>query len=150
MEFKPEYYLVLETLAAGDKSAAEVARVVEMGPHDVEAVLTALMGFGLVERREKGLIFKREVYTLTDKGWEVLHVWRSQVKDALERAVELRRRGRVEEAEETLAPLGPILPMLLTLGLLDLSLYAAAVGGSPAQAAELEEAEEFDAGEEEF
>jgi len=68
MEFKPEYYAVLEALSTGAKTVKEIAELVDMEPHDVEAVISALMGHGLVERREKGLLFKKEAYALTEKG----------------------------------------------------------------------------------
>ena len=128
MEFRPEYYAVLEALSTGAKTVKEITRVVDMEPHDVEAVLPALMGQGLVERREKGFLFKKEVYALTEKGWEVLYKWREEVKERVEKAAELRRAGRVEEAEEVVAPAASVLPLMLTLGLLDAALYAAALG----------------------
>jgi len=139
MEFKPEYYAVLEALSTGSKTVKEIAELVDMEPHDVEAVISALMGQGLVERREKGLLFKKEAYALTEKGWEVLYKWREEVKGRVEKAAELRREGRAEEAEEVLAPVESVLPLMLTLGLLDMALYAAALG----QPATLDEAAEL-------
>jgi DNA-binding PadR family transcriptional regulator len=128
MEFRPEYYAVLESLSTGAKTVEEIANIVDMEPHDVVAVISALMGQGLVERREKGLLFKKEVYALTEKGWEVLYKWREEVKERVEKAAELRRAGKVEEAEEVVAPVASVLPLMLTLGLLDTALYAAALG----------------------
>ncbi len=141
MEFRPEYYAVLEALSTGAKTVKEVAELVDMEPHDVEAVLSALMGQGLVERREKGLLFKKEAYALTERGWEVLYKWRDEVKKRVEKAAELRRAGRAEEAEEVLAPVASVLPLMLSLGLLDMALYAAALG----QLATLEESAELSA-----
>ncbi len=141
MEFRPEYYAVLEALSTGAKTVKEVAELVDMEPHDVEAVLSALMGQGLVERREKGLLFKKEAYALTERGWEVLYKWRDEVKRRVEKAAELRRAGRAEEAEEVLAPVASVLPLMLSLGLLDMALYAAALG----QLATLEESAELSA-----
>jgi DNA-binding MarR family transcriptional regulator len=139
MEFRPEYYAVLEALSTGAKTVKEVAELVDMEPHDVEAVISALMGHGLVERREKGLLFKKEAYALTERGWEVLYKWRDEVKGRVERAAKLRRAGRMEEAEEVLAPVESVLPLMLTLGLLDMALYATALG----QLATLDEAAEL-------
>jgi DNA-binding MarR family transcriptional regulator len=139
MEFRPDNYAVLEVLSTGTKTVKEIAELVDMEPHDVEAVISALMGHGLVERREKGLLFKKEAYALTERGWEVLYMWREEVKGRVEKAAELRRAGRVEEAEEVLAPVESVLPLMLTLGLLDMALYAAALG----QLATLDEAAEL-------
>jgi DNA-binding MarR family transcriptional regulator len=139
MEFRPDNYAVLEALSTGAKTVKEIAELVDMKPHDVEAVISALMGHGLVERREKGLLFKKEAYALTERGWEVLYKWREEVKGRVEKAAELRRAGRVKEAEEVLAPVESVLPLMLTLGLLDMALYAAALG----QLATLDEAAEL-------
>jgi DNA-binding PadR family transcriptional regulator len=139
MEFRPVYYAVLESLSTGAKTVKEITELVGMEPHDVEAVISALMGQGLVERREKGLLFKKEAYALTERGWEVLYRWREEVKGHVEKAAELRRTGRVEEADEVVAPVASVLPLMLTLGLLDMALYAAALG----QPATLDEAAEL-------
>jgi DNA-binding MarR family transcriptional regulator len=96
MEFRPDNYAVLEALSTGAKTVKEIAELVDMEPHDVEAVISALMGHGLVERREKGLLFKKEAYALTERGWEVLYKWREEVKGRVEKAAELRRAGRGE------------------------------------------------------
>ncbi|AET34061.1 helix-turn-helix domain-containing protein [Pyrobaculum ferrireducens] len=133
MEFRGEYYLVLEALAKGGKTAEEVARSVDMPLHDVEAVLNTLMAHGLVEARERGLILKKTAYYLTERGWEVLYKWRREVKERLEKAAHLRKAGEVQRADEVLAPVEPILPALLAMGILDLWLYSAALGeGYPA------------------
>ena len=156
MEFRAEYYAVLEALSRGGKTAEEVAEVLGVAPHDAEAILGALLARGLVERREKGLVFKKEVYVLTERGWEALARWRAEVRDKLERAAELRREGRREEADAVIAPLEPILPALLALGVLDLALYSAALGAAVAVLAETADQgeehadEDGDAGEVEF
>ncbi|ABP50064.1 MAG: helix-turn-helix domain-containing protein [Pyrobaculum sp.] len=132
MEFKAEYYVVLEALSRGGKTAEEVAEVAGIEVHDAEAILSTLMAYGLVERREKGLVFRKEVYTLTERGWEVLEKWRHEVRDKLQKAAELRREGLREEADELVAPLAPALPALLAMGMLDLALYSAALGAAAA------------------
>jgi DNA-binding PadR family transcriptional regulator len=146
MEFKPEYYAVLESLSTGARSASEVSSITELERHDVEAILASLMGQGLVERRERGLLLKREVYVLTERGWEVLHKWRERVRELVSKAAELREEGRVEEADALIAPIQSVLPLLLALGVLDAALYAAALGAveSTDTAEALEGAEDLD------
>ncbi|AAL63437.1 helix-turn-helix domain-containing protein [Pyrobaculum aerophilum] len=131
MEFKPEYYAALEVLARGGRTAEEVARELEIEVHEAESLLNTLMAYGLVETRERGLILRKTVYVLTERGWEALHKWREEVKSRLEKAAELRQSGRAEEADAILTPIGPALPLLLAMGLLDLSLYSAALGRPP-------------------
>ena len=59
MEFKAEYYAVLELLAKGPRTVGELASELGMPEHDVASILSALEGYGLVERREKGFLVKR-------------------------------------------------------------------------------------------
>jgi len=140
MELKPQHYAVLAVLSRGAKTAEEVAAELDIEPHDAEALLSTLMAYGLVERREKGLLFKREVYALTESGWEVFAQWKRDVEQKIEKAAELRRAGREEEAEALLGPVVSVLPILLALGLIDLALWQLVMG-------EAEEAIGFDAGE---
>ncbi|RFA94991.1 hypothetical protein [Pyrobaculum aerophilum] len=65
---------------------------------------------------------------LTEGGRAALSRWREEVLRNVEKAAELRRRGREEEAKALLRPVIHILPTLLMLGVLDLSLFDAAVG----------------------
>lgn len=128
MEFQPERYLVLEALSRGGKTKEDVAVMLGVDVRDAEALLASLEANGLVERRLKGLVFKKEVYVLTERGYEVLYSWRAMVLKRVEKAAELRRQGASEEADELLTPVVHILPMLLTLGVLDLALFDAAIG----------------------
>lgn len=120
MEFRPEYYLVMESLASGVKTVEEVAGHTGLAPHDVEAVVNALLGQGLVERREKGLIFKKEAYVLSERGWEVLSQWREEVRRRIDQAAQLRG----EERAAALGPIEAILPALLAMGVIDMATWS--------------------------
>ncbi|MFN3804490.1 MAG: transcriptional regulator [Pyrobaculum sp.] len=122
------HYAVLEALSTGVKTAEELAGEVDMEPHEVEIILNALLAQGLVERRERGLLFKREAYGISEKGWHALTQWREEVKKAVEKAAELRREGRDEEADRLLAPLQPVIPFLLASGVIEMALWSAALG----------------------
>jgi len=137
MELTPLHYGVLAVLSRGAKTAEEVAAELDMEPHDAEALLNTLMAYGLVERGERGFLFKKEVYALTGKGWEVFTKWKQDVEQRVEKAAELRRAGREEEAEALLDPVASVLPVLLSLGLIDMALWQLAIG-------ELEEAASLD------
>jgi len=140
MELKSHHYGVLAVLSRGAKTAEEVAAELDIEPHDAEALLNTLMAHGLVERGERGFLFKKEVYTLTEKGWEVFTKWKQDVEQRLEKAAELRRAGREEEAEALLSPVASVLPVLMSLGLIDMALWQLAMG-------DLEEAASLDVGE---
>ncbi len=128
MELKQEYYLVLESLSTGVKTVGEIAGELDMEPQEVEAALSALLAFGWVERREKGFFVRREAYGITEAGWSALAKWREEVRDRIERATQLRREGRESEAQQLLAPLEPVLPVLLAMGLIDMYTWGEAVG----------------------
>jgi len=123
MDFRPEYYVVLEALASGPKTPGEVADMVSMEEHDVNAILNVLLSNGLVKNVKKGLLFKREAYTLTIKGWDELFRWRDEVKAKLEEVSRLRGEGKYDEAEALLVPLASILPMLFSLGVINEALW---------------------------
>ncbi|MEM0463106.1 helix-turn-helix domain-containing protein [Pyrobaculum sp.] len=128
MEFKAEYYAVLELLAKGPRTVGELASELGMPEHDVASILSALEGYGLVERREKGFLVKREAYALSGKGWEALAQWRREVERRVDEAYRLKKEGRDEEAAEVLDPIAPVLPLLLSLGLIDLAMWTALFG----------------------
>lgn len=123
--YSPERYAALEALARGPRTAEEVARELDLEPHDAEALLASLMAAGLVERRERGLIFKREAYALTPQGWRALAEWRQRAREDLQRAARLREEGREEEADAVLAAYASVLPALLALNAVDLALWTA-------------------------
>lgn len=119
-------------MSRGERSAEEVAVMLGVEAADAEALLKSLEANGLVERRLKGLLFKKEVYAITERGREALGKWREEVLKRVEEAAELRRQGAQEEANELLAPVAHVLPALLMLGVLDLALFDAAVGEAAA------------------
>ncbi|MEZ0319761.1 MAG: winged helix-turn-helix domain-containing protein [Pyrobaculum sp.] len=136
MEFKAEYYAVLELLTRGPKTVDELAAELAMPEHDVSSILSTLEAYGLVERREKGFIIKREVYVLSGKGWEVLAQWRNEAKRRVDEAYKLKKEGKDEEAAAVLDPVAPVLPLLLSLGFIDLAVWAALVGEETSDFAE--------------
>lgn len=113
--YTPERYAVLEAIARGARSPEEVSSMTGLSIEEVLKVLDWLEAEGLVEKRVRGLIFKREVYEPTSKAWARLDEWRDIARRDLERAEKLRRAGMEEEAGEILSAYASILPFLLTL-----------------------------------
>jgi DNA-binding MarR family transcriptional regulator len=68
-------YLVLEAIKAG-KAPEEIARLLDLEPHDVYAVIRLLEEKRLVERRPT---FFGERYVLTEAGRRQLEEWRREV-----------------------------------------------------------------------
>jgi DNA-binding MarR family transcriptional regulator len=112
-------YLVLEAIEAG-KAPEEIARLLDLEPHDVYAVIRLLEERGLVKRRPT--LFG-ERYVLTEVGRRQLEEWRREVLGRAEEAVRLRREGKEREAQSLIGQLLPALPVLAVLGVLSLALW---------------------------
>jgi hypothetical protein len=114
-----EHYLVLEAIDAGE-APEEIARLLDLEPHDVYAVIQLLEEKRLVERRPT---FFGERYVLTEAGRRQLEEWRREVLGRAEEVVRLRREGREHEAQSLIDQLLPALPVLVALGVLSLALW---------------------------
>jgi len=113
--YTPERYAVLEVIARGARSLEDISSITGLSVEEVHKVLSWLEAEGLVEKKVRGVIFKREVYEPTSKAWVRLDEWRDIARRDLERAEKLRRSGMEKEAEEILSAYASILPFLLTL-----------------------------------
>jgi DNA-binding MarR family transcriptional regulator len=111
-------YLVLEAIKAG-KAPEEIARLLDLEPHDVYAVIRLLEEKRLMERRPT--LFG-ERYVLTETGRRQLEEWRREVLGRAE-AARLRREGREHEAQSLIGQLLPAPPVLAVLGVLSLALW---------------------------
>ncbi|RFA94463.1 MarR family transcriptional regulator [Pyrobaculum aerophilum] len=114
-----QQYLVLEALAS-DIPPREIAEILNLETHDVEAVVKSLEERGLV-RKSPGLFGER--YKLTEQGEKALEEWRAKIRSELAKAEELFKRGREIEAQEIVEKRLPILPILLGLGVISLALW---------------------------
>jgi DNA-binding MarR family transcriptional regulator len=113
-----EHYMVLEAVDAGE-APVEIARLLDMEPHDVYAVIRLLEEKRLVERRPTF----GERYVLTEAGRRQLEEWRREVPGRAEEAARLRREGREHEAQSLIDQLLTALPVLVALGVLSLALW---------------------------
>lgn len=113
-QYKPDLYVVLEAIARGIDTRNRISEELGLQRERVDEILASLDAMGLIARTARGLIIKREAYTLTPSGWRVLDEWRERARRDLEKAEDLRRAGR-EEAMEVLQPYLAFLPFLLAL-----------------------------------
>ncbi len=114
-QYRPDLYAVLEAIARGIDSRDRISEELGLEGNAINEILRGLEAAGLIRRTTRGLIIKREAYTLTPSGWRKLDEWRERAKKDLERAEELRKAGREEEAAELLQPYLAFLPFLLAL-----------------------------------
>ncbi|MCC6013481.1 MAG: MarR family transcriptional regulator [Candidatus Verstraetearchaeota archaeon] len=113
--YTPQRYAVLEAIARGANSYSKISKLTGISIYNVLEIVNQLEAEGLIERKIKGFIFKKEVYELTSKGKIVLNEWREKAIADLKKAEELKEEGKEEEAKEILVPYMQILPFILTL-----------------------------------
>ena len=114
-QYRPDLYVVLEAIARGIDNKDKISEELELPETRVEEILRSLEATGLITRSTKGIIIKRETYSLTPSGWRKLDEWRNMAANDLKKAEELRKTGREEEAIEILQPYLAFLPFLLAL-----------------------------------
>ncbi|NHV45223.1 MAG: MarR family transcriptional regulator [Candidatus Verstraetearchaeota archaeon] len=113
--YTPQRYAVLEAIARGANSYSKISKLTGISIYNVLEIINQLEAEGLIERKIKGFIFKKEAYELTSKGKIVLNEWREKAIADLKKAEELKEEGKEEEAKEILVPYMQILPFILTL-----------------------------------
>ena len=93
-----------------------------------ESVLVLLLKFrknslkaeGLVVKREEGLIFKKEVYELTDRGYNEAQKLLNKLKELSEKIRLARERGDLKEVEDLLRTHALLLSLLVAFGMIDI------------------------------
>ncbi|MEN3047491.1 MAG: helix-turn-helix domain-containing protein [Candidatus Caldarchaeales archaeon] len=142
--------LVLAALLEGPVTAAEVADRTGLRRSEVESALISLEAAGLVASQEvKGFLRRRTVYSLTERGRNEAEAARRDLERVAE---EIRRRaeeGDEEGVQELLTQYQALLPMLVSLHLLDL-LMLQSLGFMLAEDQAFDYGPEGDIGEAEF
>ncbi len=118
---------VLAALLRGVDSFGGLRRLINVGEDELRRVVNKLVQLGLVRVERRGLIFKREVLKLTEKGFEEAEKAVKEL-ESIARSVEekLEGKGLRERVEEIgfLDDIAYILPLLTWLGFLDLALLS--------------------------
>ncbi len=116
---------VLVAISLGARDAREIASMLNMDLESVEKVLKRLEIKGLVKSELKGFwIFKKTVYTLTDRGFEIAQKSREKlvkIAEEVKRALETIHPHDESAKYQVLQPYMPVLPLLMYMGLLDLA-----------------------------
>ena len=110
---------VLLAIANGLKTPKDIAKKLNVKLDDVKVVLLNLEAQGLVERKVKGLLFKKEVYELTRQGFERAMKAKEKLMRVAEEIKEAYKRGDTARVEEIVASYSYFLPLMLMFGLLD-------------------------------
>ena len=120
---------VLAALMRGVDSLSGLKKLVNVDEEALRRAIERLESLGLVKRERRGLILKREVLVLTEKGFEEARRALEEL-EAVARRVEARlakhEEGRVTASQvaSELGDLAYIVPLLAWLGLIDLAMLA--------------------------
>jgi len=114
---------ILVAVSRGVNTVDELSRFFKgVDPKVLESRLRSLEASGYLRSELRGLIFKKRVYTLTEKGGRALDEAMKNVEKASLEARRLAREGR--SVDDWPMELAWILPLLLWLGLIDLALIS--------------------------
>ncbi|WP_290899646.1 hypothetical protein [Ferroglobus sp.] len=102
------------------RKAEDIVRALNVRLEDVVSALNSLEAEGLVVKREKGLIFKKEVYELTDRGYNEAQKLLNKLKELSEKIRLARERGDLKEVEDLLRTHALLLSLLVAFGMIDI------------------------------
>ena len=102
------------------RKAEDIARALNVRLEDVVSALNSLEAEGLVVKREEGLIFKKEVYELTDRGYNEAQKLLNKLKELSEKIRLAREKGDLKEVEDMLRTHALLLSLLVAFGMIDI------------------------------
>ena len=111
---------VLLAIANGLRTPKDIAKKLNVKLEDVKVALANLEARGFVERKVRGLLFKKEVYELTKEGFERAMKAKEKLMRVADEIKEAYERGDTARVEEIVAGYSYLIPLMLMFGLLDL------------------------------
>jgi len=117
-------YLVLEAINKGCRSERCIFFKLSGISHEIiKNVIEYAIKNGYIEEEERGRIFKRKIFKLTDKGLKVLNNLKEEVLKEVHKTLnetkELVVKGRHEEAKRKAEPIKDYIPALAALGMIE-------------------------------
>ena len=109
---------ILLAIAEGLKTPKAIVEKLNVKIDDVKNVLQDLEARGLVEKKIKGLIFKKEVYELTKAGFERSARIKEKLSSIADQLREAYEKGDKTKVEEIVTSYRYFIPLML--GLMDI------------------------------
>ena len=109
---------ILLAIAEGLKTPKAIVEKLNVKIDDVKNVLQDLEARGLVEKKIKGLIFKKEVYELTKAGFERSARIKEKLRSIADQLREAYEKGDKTKVEEIVTSYRYFIPLML--GLMDI------------------------------
>ena len=116
MELRESVFVLLLKFRKAD----DIARALNVRLEDVVSALNSLEAEGLIVKREEGLIFKKEVYELTNRGYNEAQKLLNKLKELSEKIRLARERGDLKEVEDLLRTHALLLSLLVAFGMIDI------------------------------
>lgn len=102
----------------GELTAEEIAELLKEDLDDVVLILKGMEKEGLVQEREKGVIFKKKVYSLTPTGLEKAKSIREELEKKAQEITTVLQQG--EDPQIIYERYGDVIPLMLAMSLIDL------------------------------
>jgi DNA-binding MarR family transcriptional regulator len=104
----------------GELTSNEIAGSLREDEENVELTLKGMEKEGLVFEKEKGLIFKKKVYSLTPTGLEKAKKAKEELEEKANKLVTAIQQG--EDPQVIVQEYADLIPLMLTMSLIDMML----------------------------
>ncbi len=119
---------ILVAILQGAETADEISRILRVDKGTIEDLLRKLELEGYVKSEIKGLLFKKKVYLLTEKGFERASKVLEKIKEVANQVRVLAEQGRVDEATQIINTWSYFVPLMLWMDLIPLTLLPLELG----------------------
>ncbi|NPA96640.1 MAG: hypothetical protein GXO32_03460 [Crenarchaeota archaeon] len=115
---------ILIAIAQGAETPDEIARALHVDKGVVEDLLRKLELEGFVKKETRGLIFKKTVYVLTEKGFERAGRALEKLREVANQLRQMIESGQVDEASQIASAWMSFLPLMVWMDLLPLTMLS--------------------------
>ncbi len=115
---------ILVAIAQGAETVDEIARVLHVDKGVVEDLLRKLELEGYVKREVRGLIFKKTVYLLTEKGFNRAGKALEKLREVATQLRQMIESGQVDAATQMASAWMSFLPLMVWMDLLPLTMLS--------------------------
>jgi DNA-binding MarR family transcriptional regulator len=124
MEEEPKDVLVLTAIANGKTDEKKIAQFTRLTPFEVASVVERLILKGLIERTEKkGLLGKKSILNVTEKGGSELRERRFELEQRYEKMVTIAKQGDKKQFEQMVEFNRSWIPVMIFMGIIDMMFW---------------------------
>lgn len=101
----------------GELTSSEIADNLREDEEDVKLALKGMEKDGLIYEKEKGLVFKKKVYSLTPTGLERARKAKEELEEKANRLITALQQG--EDPQVIVQEYADLIPLMLAMSLID-------------------------------